>query len=157
MALFFIAPAADVPAHFLDDAVHPSIPTGAVRITTAVFQRMLAARSEGREILADADGKPKAGPKPVETIADLRTRMIARVKAESGRRISIASPIWKQINDMALLGSAATNLEKAPPLARSAAVDAIRTASNVLEARIAKMKAPDLQNLDITCDIHWVP
>jgi Zn-dependent metalloprotease len=155
MALYFIAPTADTPAHFLDDTVHRSIPAGAVKITSRVFQSMLAARSEGREILADPDGKPKAGPKPVESIADLRGRQIQVVKSEAARRIAIVAPIWKQINDTVLLASAAIDAEKAAAVARRATIDAIRSASDALEAMISVMNNKQLAVLDVAADRFW--
>lgn len=66
----------------------------------------------------------------LETIADA---MIAEIKAEAGRRILTAAPLWRQLNDR-------DEPEGAGAIARRAEVLSIREWSNKLEKRLLGAK-----------------
>ena len=145
---------------FYDDAIHAAdtIPGDAQRITRARHRDLLAAQSDGAAIVADANGRPKINRAPV-TIATRCAALIRRVKREAARRIEAASPIWRQMNDLRWLMLTATNTptddERGQALARFETIDAIRAASDSIEAEITAATAAQLDALDIATHPAW--
>lgn len=96
--------------------------------------------------LADVEGAPVWMWSPAG-LANFRAHRVAEIKAEAGRRILAAYPLWKQsnlnkraseLNDIRF-DRALTEAEDAERLALRAAaawVDAVRAASNALEAAL---------------------
>jgi hypothetical protein len=140
-------------ASFHDARLGP-LPDGAVAIDAATHARLLAARTAGATIATGADGLPVAIKPAAPSLDDRRARASALVKAEATARILAVAPLWRQLNDwrdMALAtGAALTAIE-----ARFAAIDAVRAASDALEARIAVAGPRALAKLDIAAPSHW--
>lgn len=140
MTLFFSATARG----FFDDALHMELPDDAVPISEDRHRELLAAQAAGAIITADSCGKPRAS-RP--TIDARRAAALRAVKREASRRIEAIAPIWRQLND-----------QRAPTPesdARFHAIDAIRAASNMIEADIAGLSAAALDALDFAAHPLW--
>lgn len=143
-------------ASFHDARLGP-LPDGAVAIDAATHARLLAARTAGATIAAGADGLPVAIKPAAPSLDDRRARAVALVKAEAAVRILAIAPLWRQLNDWRDLGFLAVSAVTArtPIETRFAAIDAVRAASDALEARIATMSVRSLAQLDIAAPSHW--
>jgi len=130
---------------FFDDAIHKALPADAVAITAARHRELLAAQEQGAAI-EPRDGRPAIN-RPVATVAAHRAALIRRVKREAARRIETAAPIWRQLNDQRAPSPAGD--------ARFAAIDAIRAASDAIEAQIATLGADALAALDVAAHPLW--
>ncbi|WP_370170985.1 hypothetical protein [Sphingobium abikonense] len=142
MAIFYSA----ATPGFFDDAIHADLPADAVAITAAHHRELLAAQAEGASIVADDRGKPRAH-RPTVTIATRRAALIRAVKRQAARRIDAIAPIWRQLND-----------QRAPSEegeARFAAIDAIRAASDAIEADIAAAAGDALATIDPAAHPLW--
>lgn len=142
MALFF-SPATP---GFFDDQIHDvdAIPTDAVEITAARHAELLAAQAAGGEIVADSQGRPRISRPSVDA---RRAAAIRRIKRHAAALIERVSPVWRQLND-----------QRAPSpegAARFAAIDAIRVASDAIEAEVATLSAAALDPLDIATHPLW--
>lgn len=138
---------------FFDSCVHAELPDDARAITGEEHQRLLAAQTRGEVIAAAADGSPTSRP-PVESADQLRARLVAATKREAARRIEVIAPLWRQLNDWRAL-AAATGDARAAIERHFAAIDAVRAASNRLEAALATMTPRQLARVDLTDDSHW--
>ena len=142
---------------FYDPAIHRTRPADAVRITKARHAELIAARSVGKSIAADAKGRPVI--KSVRLSLDqLRDRAVTAIKAEARRRILAVASLERQANDNAEIAieafaGAATDLAGA--LDRRARINAIRTASNAIEAIVARMPASNLAAFDPSSHSLW--
>lgn len=121
-------------------------PAGAVKITDARHGQLLEALGEGHSVVAGKGGKP-AIKKAKADIATLRADAVRRVKAEAKRRIVKVAPIWRQINDMRFTSPEGE--------ARFAQIDAIRAASDEIEAFAADLTAAQLRDYDIAKSPFW--
>lgn len=142
MAIFYSA----ATPGFFDDAIHADLPADAVAITAARHRELLAAQGEGASIVADDRGKPRAH-RPTFTIATRRAALIRAVKRHAARRIDAIAPIWRQLND-----------QRAPSRegeARFAAIDAIRAASDAIEAEITAAAGDALAAIDPAAHPLW--
>ena len=97
--------------------------------------------------MADENGYPCLSKIPKPTIVDLRAALVRRVKREAARRIEAIAPIWRQMND--------GRWPTVEGTARFAAIDAIRAASNTIEAEIAGASAKDLKAIDLANHPLW--
>lgn len=138
---------------FYDAALHAAMPGDVIEITAAEHRALLDRQSEGGTIAANGDGIPVATI-PRVTIGDRRARLMSEVRSEASRRILAVAPIWRQINDVRDLAAADTAQHDAI-LARIAAIDAVRAASDVLEAAIVAMNSTQLAALDPADSTHW--
>lgn len=85
---------------------------------------------------------------------DAQAKLTPNVKAEASKRILAIMPSWKQRNVIADLSS--TNADtKAAAVTAWAAVTAIRTKSNEIEASISSMSDEQILNFDASDDAHW--
>lgn len=138
---------------FFDDRVHATLPDDARPVTPEEHAQLLDAQSAGKVIMPGNDGEPTAR-RPAENGEQLRARLINATKREAARRIDAVAPIWRQLNDVRDLplsqGEQRTAIEN-----RMAAIDAIRAASGLLEARLASMTARQLAKTDIANDTNW--
>jgi hypothetical protein len=135
MALFY---SASTPG-FFDDALHLVLPDDAVPISAARHRELLTAQGAGAAIEASDDGRPHIRRATV-TVAARRTALVRAVKRQAARRIDAVSPVWRQLND-----------QRAPSPAgdqRFAAIDAIRAASDAIEAEIAAATGDALAAID---------
>ncbi|MFC3579529.1 hypothetical protein [Sphingomonas hylomeconis] len=152
---------------FYDVRVHgEAIPTDAVPISAARHAELLAAQG-ARRIVAGASGKPAQTPAPRVTRADLLARAVAAVKREAARRILAIASLERQANDNAVMASLAlqlvTGTEDGPDITadavtaqgRRAAIDAVRVASNKIEAAIATWAMAALSKFDAGADPRW--
>lgn len=142
MALYF-APSV---CGFFSDAVHADIPADAVEISAQDHARLLDQQASGAAIVAGADGFPRANHVTVK-LKDRRAARIRQVKREAARRIESIAPLWRQLND-----------QHAPSdegAARFTAIDAIRAASDMIEAEVASLSAAALDALDIARHPLW--
>lgn len=139
--------------------IHRDIPEDVQPITNARHRELLAAQAGGREIIADARGRPTRARLP--SLDERRAAAVAGIKREAASRIDSAAPIWRQLNDAALMSAAAFD-EAArgsalflEALARRSAIDAIRAASDVIEVSIAGLRAQALDAFDPAEDPRW--
>ncbi len=138
---------------FLDASVHAELPGDAHAITVEEHQLLLAAQTGGKVIVPAADGSPTTR-QPVESADQLRARLVAGTKREAARRIAAIAPLWRQLNDWRALATAEDNARAAIER-RFAAIDAVRAASNRLEAALATMTPRQLARIDLTDGSHW--
>ena len=140
----FFAMVEGAPAFFL---LHRQAPEGAVEIEEARHGELLDAQAAGKEIYADEDGAPRYR-QPQVSAAERRKALSRMVKAEAERRILAIAPIWKQLNDL----RAPMTPEAGDRFDR---IDAVRSASNQIEARLVGMPADELQRQDIKTLGEW--
>lgn len=120
----------------------PSLPADAVEISEAAHARLLAGQASGRAI------RPGKGGKPV--LADrvpLRAELAAAVRREAARRIAAIAPVWQQLNDLRAPSPASA--------ARFAAIDAVRTASNLIEQDLSETDTPGLRGFPVADHPLW--
>lgn len=130
---------------FYLDGVSSQIPEDAAPISERRHQQLLANGG------ADIGACPKTG-KPVSiapkvTAAQHRAALVLAIKAEAQRRITAQSPLWRQINDLRLPSEAAA--------ARFARIDAIRSASDLIESQLAETPASALDAFPISNNPLW--
>ena len=134
-------------AAFFDNAINVDIPDDAVPVTPARHRELMDGQSKGGAIVAGDDGKPRLQAKPRPSLADRRARLLVRIRAEAYRRIEAASPIWRQLNDMR---------DPSPEgAARFLALDAIRAASNRIEALAAQCPAAAIDAFPVGDNPEW--
>lgn len=140
MAIFYSA------AHhaFFDDAIHATLPDDAQPISPARHRELLDAQASGATIEAGAKGQPRYRHPSAEA---RRAALLRQVKGEAARRIARISPSWRQLNDLR-----APSPEGAD---RFAAIDAIRSASDAIEADIARRPSADLAAIDLALHPLW--
>lgn len=143
------------------------VPGDAVAITARRHQQLLAGQAEGRAIIADKDGHPQLSPKVKPSAAQLRRLATADIKREARRRILAIASLERQSNDNAAIAtfavvaatvpSAIGEVDQAYSAARDrrVAIDAIRAASNKLEATIATWSAGALDHFHAADAAHW--
>jgi hypothetical protein len=73
--------------------------------------------------------------------------MLAAIKREAERRIEAISPPWRQLNDLREPSDAGA--------ARFAAIDAVRAASDAIEAVLAKAPAAALDGFPVADNPLW--
>lgn len=147
MSVFFamIGPAEDRrPAFFL---TRKSAPDDAVEITAARHAELLDAQADGRAIDADARGRPVLVRRQRPAAEELRARLRAAIKRDAARRIDQIAPIWRQLND--------ARTPSAEGERRFAQVDAIRDASDAIEALLADVADRDLGAFPISDNPAW--
>lgn len=133
---------------FFDSAIHSTLPDDAIEISPARHRVLLAAQGDGATIEPNDAGKPVIRRVTV-TVADMRTALVRRVKREAARRIDIIAPLWRQLNDLRGGG------DRAAAAARAAAIDAVRTASDAIEADIADASSAALAAMDVASHPLW--
>lgn len=129
---------------FYDDRLHATIPADAVHISAKRHRALLDGQARGEQIVADAKGRPTL--KAREAL-EPRAWFSRRLRREAARRIEAVSPVWRQLND-----------QRAPSpegAARFAAIDAIRAASDAIEASVATMDSAALRAIDIVHHPLW--
>ncbi|WP_168554002.1 hypothetical protein [Novosphingobium sp. SG720] len=149
---------------FFHAANHQQLPDDAVRVSRLRHRHLMEAQAQGRQIVANDKGRPVLAPVVPPSLEQLRTQASAAVNLEAARRIKAVATIERQTNDNALIAQAALAAATgaAPPaglaeaLARRAAIDAIRAASNRIAALIAQMPAVNLTDFDATAERLWV-
>ncbi|MEW4466302.1 hypothetical protein AB1K62_00540 [Parasphingorhabdus sp. JC815] len=156
MAIYYSRSLNDNKGGFLDTAIHGNaLPQGAVSISTALHEELIADQSQGAKIVADSEtGSPRVKwPDPL-SLSESRTLMTRRTKEEAERRINTISPIYRQMNDIREAQSADTMSAEAT--ARFSKIDAIRAASDAIEAEIAAMAdAAAILAIDLSNHPSW--
>lgn len=142
---------------FYDPAINHDIPDDAVRISRERHGELIAGRAEGKVIVLDRKGRPMIR-EPRIGADQLRARAVASVKAEARRRILAVASLERQANDAASIAieafaGAGTDLEGA--LDRRHRIDAIRAASNAIEAQIERMPAANLTAFNPSTHSLW--
>lgn len=131
---------------FYVEAVHGrDIPADAVKITNRRHQELLLAQAQGHEIVPTSAGPEvhhaESGPEV------LLARAVSRVKREARRRILAIASLEQQSNDnaaLALAVLAGDSTASLPALERRQKIDAVRAASNAIEAGLADLKVTQL-------------
>jgi len=131
------------PAFFLRES---QAPKGAVAISGRRHAALVEALAEGRKVKLGFDGKPRAEARRVDAAAH-RRQLVAAIKREAARRIDQVSPIWRQMND--------TRAPSAEGDRRFAQIDAIRDASNAIEAMLADVPARGLGAFPVSDNPAW--
>ena len=145
---------------FYDPAIHRTLPADAVRISRARHAELIAARSAGKSIVADAKGRPAIKATRL-SLEELRARAVAEIKGEARRRILAVASLERQANDSAAIalaafaGGAADIDEASDALDRRRRIDRIRAASNAIEAIVARMPASNLTAFDPSSHPLW--
>lgn len=142
---------------FFDDQINRSIPDDCLALKPGQRQALHAALATGKVIRVTAAGAVQAVAPPPPDPDDRRARLHVAVKREASRRILAVAPMWQQINDLRILTTADDTANRDAARSRGAAIDAIRAASNVLDAAIDTMGARALAQIDVTSDGHWPP
>lgn len=131
------------PAFFLRQS---QAPEGAVAISGRRHAQLVEALAEGKAITRSAKGSPKIIARRVDTGAQ-RAQLVAAIKREAARRIDQVAPIWRQLND--------TRAPSAQGARRFAQIDAIRDASNAIEALLAAAADRDLGAFPVSTNPAW--
>ncbi|MFC0685066.1 hypothetical protein [Novosphingobium clariflavum] len=132
---------------FYDTDLHSTVPDDAVEITNDLRARLMDAQATGAQIVVSAQtGLPEA-LHPLDEVEALRAALVRRTKAEAERRILAIAPVWRQVND---LRAPCTDAE-----ARFTAIDAVRAASNAIEAELAAADAEALADWPVTDNPLW--
>ncbi|PZU67512.1 hypothetical protein [Sphingobium sp.] len=151
MALYYSASAHG----FFDDRINTDLPADAQPLTAARHRELMLAQAAGAAIEAGDNGKPRLR-RPSASIAARRAALVRQVKREASRRITAIAPVWQQLNDIRFaatvpaldrIGSAAS--------ARFDAIDAVRTASDAIEAQISAADDAALAAIDIANHPAW--
>jgi hypothetical protein len=137
-------------------------PADAVRINRRRHAQLLALQAAGAEIMPGPDGRPIA-QKPVRTVDQQRAGAVLAVKAEAQRRILAIAPAYVQANDTAAIAMAALQegllgditIDFLPAVERRERIDAVRAASNRIEAELAGFTAAQLAAFFPSDDSHW--
>lgn len=139
---------------FFDNRVHARLPDDALPVTADEHARLLAEQAAGKVIMPGLHGEPTAR-RPAENGDQLRARLIVATKREAARRIEQIAPLWRQLNDWRDLCFLEPGEQRTAIEGRVATINAIRAASDRLEARLAGMTARQLAKADIADDTHW--
>ncbi|MEJ7933655.1 hypothetical protein WG907_05190 [Sphingobium sp. AN558] len=129
---------------FYDARLHSARPSDAVAISPARHKAMLDGQAKGLQIIASANGRPTL---KARAAVDPRAVLLRRVKREAARRIGAVAPVWRQLNDQREPSAAGA--------ARFAAIDAIRAASDAIEATIAAAPTQALAAIDVANHLLW--
>lgn len=130
---------------FYDRDIHgDAVPSDAVEITDERHAELMQGQAEGLLIGSDADGAPILQQRPAD---ELRAGLILAIKAQAGFRIEAISPLWRQMNDQRLPTTAGAE--------RFAAIDAIRAASDQIEAALAETSDADLSGFPVAGHPLW--
>jgi hypothetical protein len=152
---------------FFHRGVHAAetIPADAVPISARRHQQLLTGQGEGRAISAGSDGKPQLSPNVKPGAALLRRIATSDIKREARRRILAIASLERQANDNAAIATFALGLATGTDLGaelaahqavqRREAIDAIRAASNQLEATIADWSVGALAQFNATDASYW--
>ncbi len=142
MGLFYSAASGG----FFDDQLHEAeaIPSDAVIVSADRHRELMDAQALGATIGADSHGRPRAARPTVEA---RRAALIRRVKREAADRIAYIAPVWRQLNDQR---SPSPQAE-----ARFAAIDAVRAASDAIEAEVATLSAAAIDAFPLTSHPLW--
>jgi hypothetical protein len=148
---------------FFHEAIHTDLPEDAVRIPALHHARLMEGQSQGRQIVADARGRPTLAPVRPPAIEDLRAQANRALAAEAERRILALASLARQSNDNALIAQAALAYAEGtlPPegladaLARRAAIDALRACATRIAGQIATMPASNLTRFDAASPRLW--
>lgn len=132
---------------FFDSDIHgDAVPADAVPLTPARYQELLAAQADGKELYVGKGGVPKFRTRAISA-AQIRGEMTAVIRSEAAARINAVSPLWQQLND--------TRNPTDAGAIRFARIDAVRDASNRIEAQIADLPAAELSAIDIPNHPLW--
>ena len=85
---------------------------------------------------------------------DAQAKLTPNVKAEASKRILALMPEWRQRNVIADLSSDNADT-KAAAVTAWAAVTALRTKSDEIEASIGSMSDEEILNFNASDDAHW--
>jgi hypothetical protein len=147
MTIFFAmvpdAGGAPQPAFFLRQS---QAPEGAVAISERRHAQLVEALADGQTVTAGRDGKPRVAARRPDAAAQ-RAQLVAAIKREAARRIDQVSPIWRQLND--------TRAPSPEGARRFAQIDAIRDASDAIEALLADVGARDLGAFPVSDNPAW--
>jgi hypothetical protein len=134
------------PAFFDADIHGAAVPESAVEVTPARHAELLDAQAQGKEIYAGKGGHPRARRRrqDAETI---RAGLLLQVKREAQRRIDLVSPQWRQLNDLRVPSEAGDR--------RFASIDAIRAASDQIEAALDAADSRDLSAFNPSDRPEW--
>lgn len=142
MGLFY---SASVGGFFDDRLQGPDIiPLDAVAISEDRHRELLDAQASGATISADVNGRPRASRPTVEA---RRAALVRRVKREAADRITRIAPVWRQLNDQRSPSPQAD--------ARFASIDAVRAASDAIEAEIATLSATAIDAFALASHPLW--
>lgn len=130
---------------FFDTKLHREIPEDAVNVSAQRHAALLEGQADGHTIIADTRGRPQLRKIEGASLANVRRARIVAIKREAERRINQRMPIWRQIN--ALRDNTDPGFH---------VIDAIRQASNLIEAQLATIQTlADLAAFPVTTHPLW--
>ncbi len=144
---FFRSSGPGQPGAFCRSDTHGDPQRGDAVITAKRHAALLADQDRGAAIIGDDNGRPRAVFPPAASLADRRARLVDAIKAEAARRILAIAPLWQQLNDL-----------RSPTLEarhRGVQIDAIRHASNLIEAEVKALKADAIDGFDVRSAPLW--
>lgn len=136
--------------HFYDSDIHgDAVPEDAVAVTSRQHAALVDGRLHGRVIALNERGKPRLVDAPRSAVT--LDEAIVAIKREARRRILAIASLEKQSND-----NAAMALGVAPEARdRRRQIDAIRAASNAIEATITASPAATLSTFNVGDAALW--
>lgn len=124
-----------------------SAPADAVKITDARHGELLDALAQGRLVSADARGRPVVERRKRPSAETIRRQIKAAVRREASSRILAISPEWQQLNDIRTpTGEGAVRFSR---------IDAVREASNAIDALVARLPVSDLAGFPVANHMLW--
>lgn len=139
---------------FFDDKINRVLPDDCVPLKPGQRQALHAALATGKVIRVTANRAVQAVAPTPPAIDDRRAQLHTAVKREASRRILAIAPMWQQLNDLRMIATG-IGVDGSAAGARCDAIDAVRTASNLLDEAIEAMGARALARLDVTEPVHW--
>lgn len=132
---------------FYHQDLHACLPVDAVPVTAKRHAELMAAQAEGATIVAAPDTGRPIIQRPARDAATHRAALRKAIKREAARRIEAISPIWRQLNDHRAPSEAADT--------RFAQIDAVRAASDAIEALVKIAAAAALDSFPVRDNPLW--
>ncbi len=130
---------------FFSPSTHEELPDDAVAVSAARHAALLAGQAEGYQIVPDKRGRPQLRKAGAATLDEARAACVHAIKREAARRIEARMPLWKQLN--------AIRDNRDPGFHE---IDAIRTASNAIEAMLSDLSTvSDVLNFPVADHPCW--
>lgn len=140
---------------FYDDVINAgAIPGDALYVTPARHAELMEAQAGGASIAPSPEtGNPVIVAAPALDLATKQTLAVNAIKAEAERRIVAIMPVYQQLN-LIRAEANGTALDQAQ-IDAFAAIDAIRTASNAIEADAQATDGTTIDQFEVRDNPTW--
>lgn len=143
---------------FYHIGIHSRLPHDVVAVSVATHARLMRAQAAGGRIVP-RNGRPAIARASEDAIGLQHAAARAQIDNEARKRIIAIASLEQQSNDNAALAIAALagelSEEASAALDRRTRINAVRAASNALEAQLATLSSDQLVDFDATGDLLW--